>query len=119
MNAKNFIRTDGKHNVLHLHLTVLVFQQEEYYVSFCPALQLSSYGDSVQEAKNGFDDVMKDYIEEGTKKGTLHDDLVSHGWVFSVIHNQNKIEPPAKVELNIPAGLLKTQFSEKWDVPVH
>lgn len=114
----NFIRTDGNQNVLELHLSVLVFQEGEYLVAFCPSLGLSSYGDSVQDAKEAFDEVMKDYIEYSKKNKSLHDDLVSHGWKFTVIQNQQKAEPPAQVELDIPAGLLRTQFNENWKVAV-
>lgn len=111
----NLIKTDGNQNVLMLQLSVLVFQEGEYFVSLCPSLDLSSYGSSIQEAKDGFDEVMKAYIENGTRNKTLHKDLTSHGWV---IINQHFAEPPNQVELNIPGGALKKQFNEKWSVPV-
>ena len=113
----NYIKTDGSESILELRLSVLVFQQGDYYVAFCPSLNLSSYGDSVGDAKVGFDEVMTSYLEESKANGSLHDDLVKNGWQFN-IHNNQKAEPPAMVELNIPGGLLKTQYNENWSVPV-
>ncbi|TMI68396.1 MAG: hypothetical protein E6H09_22790 [Bacteroidetes bacterium] len=112
---KNFIKTDGDNNVLELQLNVLVFQQGEFFVSLCPSLNLSSYGDSVQDAKDGFDEVMKSYIEDCTKDGSLHKDLMKLGWTF--FSKQTKVIPPAQVELDIPGGALKKQFNENWTVP--
>lgn len=115
----NYIKTDGNQNILELQLNVLVFQEGKFYVSYCPSLELSSYGESVLEAKEGFDEVMKEYLEECKRNGTLHQDLTNHGWTFTIIHNQKMAAPPAQVELNIPAGLLKTQFNENWKVPAY
>lgn len=112
----NYIKTDGNNEVLHLQLSVLVFQQGDYYVSYCPSLELSSYGDTIEEAKAGFDDVMRVYIEECQKKGTLHADLMAHGWELNIDNDKNA-SPPQMVELNIPAGVLKQQFNENWRVP--
>lgn len=114
---KNYIKTDDFNNAIELRLNVLVFQEGDYYVAFCPSLNLSSYGDSVDDAKTGFDEVMTSYLEEGKENGSLQDDLIKNGWTFN-LENNKKAEPPAMVELNIPAGVLRTQFNENWSVPV-
>lgn len=114
---KSKIKTDNQHNVLELQLNVLVFQEGEYYVAFCPSLNLSTYGNSVGDAKDAFDDAMNIYLDYSNENGTLHQDLIKHGWQFG-LENNKKVEPPSMVELNIPAGLLKTQFNENWTVPV-
>jgi hypothetical protein len=114
---KNYIKTDGLDNIIELQLNVLVFQQGDYYVAFCPSLNLSSYGDSVDDAKVGFDEVMTSYLEDCKENNSLHEDLLKNGWTFN-IQNHKKAEPPAMVELNIPAGLLRTQYNENWSVPV-
>ncbi len=111
----SYIKADELETVLELHLNVLVFQQGDYYVAFCPSLNLSSYGDSINDAKTGFDEVMTSYLEECRDNGSLHEDLLKNGWTFN-IQNHKKAEPPAMVELNIPAGLLLTQYNENWTV---
>lgn len=112
----NYIKTDISDNITELQLSVLIFQEGEYYVSFCPSLNLSSYGDTIEEAKEGFDESMKIYLEYTKENGTLHDDLIKNGWTFN-LENEKKVEPPAMVELNIPAGLLRQQFNENWTIP--
>lgn len=112
--TKNIIKTDGNENVLELQLNVLIFQEGDFYISYCPSLNLSSYGESIQDAKDGFDEVMTGFIEDSVKRKTLHADLTNHGWRVS---NHHRIEPPDQVELNIPAGVLKKQFNENWRVP--
>lgn len=114
---KNYLKTDSLDNVIELQLNVLVFQEGDYYVAYCPSLNLSSYGDSVEDAKTGFDEVMEAYLEECKDNGSLRDDLVKNGWTFN-IQNHKKAEPPAMIELNIPGGLLRQQFNESWSVPV-
>jgi predicted RNase H-like HicB family nuclease len=113
----NYIRTDGNDQVVEIQLNVLVFQQGDYFVAYCPSVELSSYGDSIEEAKEGFDDVMRNYIDESEKNGTLWQDLQNHGWDLNIDNDKNAA-PPQMVELNIPAGLLKKQFNESWRVPV-
>jgi predicted RNase H-like HicB family nuclease len=113
----NYIKTDGRDNVMELQLNVLVFQEGEYYVAYCPSLNLSSYGDSVQEAKEGFDETMKSYIEDCESYHSLTEDLTKLGWKVVRLPHQNRAEPPAQVELDIPAGTLKTQFNQNWMVP--
>lgn len=114
---KNFINIEDSKNIIDLHLSVLVFQEDEYYVALCPSLNLSSYGDTVNEAKLAFDEAVETYIEYGTENGTLHQDLIDNGWIFSV-HDKRTVEPPSVVKLNIQAGKLRTQYNETRSVAV-
>lgn len=114
---KNYIKTDEADNVIELRLNVLLFQQGDFYVAYCPSLNLSSYGDTVSDAKVGFDEVMEAYIEDTKENGSLKDDLARNGWTFNR-QNFKMAEPPAMIELNIPAGSLIQQFNENWTVPV-
>jgi hypothetical protein len=113
----NYIKTDRNDQVIEIQLSVLVFQQEEYFLAYCPSIQLSSYGDSIEDAKEGFDDVMREYLEQSEKNGSLHRDLLSHGWIANIANDKN-MTPPPMIELNIPAGMLKKQFRQlytSWD----
>jgi len=111
---KNIIKVDDKNKVIVLQLSVLVFQEGKYFVAYCPSLNLSSYGNSIKDAKKAFDEAMQDYIDYCMENNSLHEDLLKNGW--KVV--SDKIEPPSQVELNIPAGLLRTQFNENWRVGV-
>lgn len=81
---KNYIKTDGFDSVIELQLNVLVFQQGDFYVSYCPSLNLSSYGDTIDDAKAAFDEVMEAYLDECKENGSLHDDLIKNGWTFNI-----------------------------------
>ena len=108
-----------KHNdkFIEVQLGVLVFQEEDSYLAFCPALNLSTYGESINDVKGAFDDLMTAYIEDGTRMGTLEKDLLSHGWTLQI--SAGKAEPPQEIDLNIPAGMLRQQFNEPFRIPVH
>ncbi|RYD54876.1 MAG: hypothetical protein EOP56_18075 [Sphingobacteriales bacterium] len=113
----NIIKTDGNDKVLELTLSVLVFQQGDFYVAYCPSLELSSYGETVQDAKEAFDEAMNSYIEDCHANGTLQQDLVQHGWKLNIM-NQAHAEPPPMINLDIPSGLLRTQYNETRRVAV-
>ena len=48
--------------------------------------------------------------------GTLEQDLRAHGWEMQI--NSGKANPPQKIDLNIPAGMLRQQFNEQFRIPV-
>src|SRR5690349_17405391 len=104
MRMDNFIKTDGSANVLELLLSVLVLKQDDLYVAYCPSLELSSYGTTIDEARTGFDEVIDAYLEYCKENQSLKEDLKKHGWTVVDQQNNIKAEPPATVNLNIPAG---------------
>ena len=101
---------------IELQLSVLVFEQGDYFVAYCPSLELSSYGVNIEDAKVGFDDAMHIYLEHCIEHGTLKKDMEDHGWTIDP--KTHKYAPPSEIKLNIPSGLLKTQFNENWLVPM-
>src|SRR4051812_15766781 len=111
----NRIKTEGN-NMVEMHVSLLVFQQGDYYVAYCPSLELSSYGNSVEDAREGFDDAMNIYLEHCAEHGTLETDLLKQGWTIE--RKPNKLEPPAMIKLDIPAGKLISQFNENWYMPI-
>lgn len=67
-------------NYIQVQVDVLIFQEHESYVAYCPALELSSYGEDQEDAKKAFDGAMKIFIKDSTKKGTLEKYLLKLGW---------------------------------------
>ena len=101
---------------IEIQLGVLVFQEDDSYLAYCPALNLSTYGDSINDVKVAFDDLIKSYIEDCTRMGTLEKDLAANGWILQI--SAGKAEPPKQVDLNIPGGMLRQQFNEPFRIPV-
>ncbi|KXK54001.1 MAG: hypothetical protein UZ07_CHB004002639 [Chlorobi bacterium OLB7] len=52
-------------------------------MAVCPALDVSSYGDTMEEAKNAFEEALEIFIEETVDRGTLEKELLRMGWTLS------------------------------------
>ena len=59
---------------------VYIFKEEDTFISYCPALDLSGYGLTETEAKESFAQTLGMYIEYCLNKNTLVKDLQKHGW---------------------------------------
>lgn len=57
----------------------LVFQEDGTYIAYCPALDISSSGESFNEAVGNFYEMFQLHIECCIENNTLHDDLLAHG----------------------------------------
>lgn len=54
---------------------VIVFKEDETYVAYCPELDVSSCGSSVEHAKEMLKTAVKLFLEEAENMGTLKDIL--------------------------------------------
>ncbi len=68
---------------LAIEVEVLLVKEGDYWVSYAPSLELSSYGDSRAEAKKGFSEALSIFIDDTIKKGTLERLLIDYGWTLS------------------------------------
>ncbi|GAB2857614.1 hypothetical protein [Hymenobacter ruber] len=70
----------------HGHLTkaqvevLLVLDDTGQYVAYCPALELSSYGDTEAEAEAAFEETLQFFIQDTAERGTLDRLLLALGW---------------------------------------
>jgi hypothetical protein len=76
-------KSHNGHNTISVHLGVYVFDENGVYIAYCPALDLSGYGNNMEEAKKSFSDTLCIYIEYAIDNKTLEKDLLSHGWSLS------------------------------------
>ena len=67
-------------NTVAVRLPLITFQEEDACVAYCPALDLSGYGDSEEEAKVSYETVLSEYLKYTINKKSLASDLESHGW---------------------------------------
>jgi len=115
--AKNALRKDRAS--INVNVEVIVFQEDETWVAYCPALELSSYGDDENDAKQAFDEAMKIFISETDRKGTLERYLLKLGWQL-----QQKPKPvynPPPISLRKEQRLLRRNpriYNEKVAIPV-
>jgi hypothetical protein len=57
-----------------------IFKEGDSFIVYCPALDLSSYGDTENEAKAAFKKVFEETVKYMLNKNTLKEDLIKHGW---------------------------------------
>lgn len=81
---------------INVMLEVLVFQEENIFIAYSPALDLSACGNTEKEAKNEFEVVLKEYIEYCLNKKTFFDDLRAHGWT---VKSKKRIKSPSDEKL--------------------
>ncbi len=66
--------------VVNYRVPLIIFEEDNYVIVHCPALDLSGYGKSEESAKESFQIVLAEYLQYTTNKGTLGKDLESLGW---------------------------------------
>jgi predicted RNase H-like HicB family nuclease len=67
-------------NAINIQVQVAVFQEGEFWVAYCPSLELSSYGEDLEDAKQAFDAALSIFLKETDRKGTLERCLLRLGW---------------------------------------
>ena len=72
-----------------VNLLLYLFEENETSIVYCPALDLSAYAPTEQEALNAWPEVLAEYLLYTTRKKTLSADLQMHGWTV-----KRKMVPP-------------------------
>ncbi|MCD8285562.1 MAG: hypothetical protein LUB62_04985 [Prevotellaceae bacterium] len=63
-----------------LSLEFYVFVDGGDHIAYCPSLDISTSGDNFNEAVANFCECLRAHIDWCVERGTLLDDLASHGW---------------------------------------
>ena len=75
------ITTDLYGTITAMQVNVQLVQDDGgQYVAYCPALELSSYGDTEVEAQEAFDEALASFTQDVTQRGTLTTLLAALGW---------------------------------------
>jgi hypothetical protein len=81
----------------NFHLPLLIFEEDGATICYCPALDLSGYGNNEAEAIQSYKHIMAEYFQYTTSKKTLLLDLRSRGWKVKAL--SRKMTPPDFSEL--------------------
>ncbi|HBT88993.1 hypothetical protein [Desulfobacter sp.] len=65
----------------NINIKVEVFREDDLYVALCPLLNVSSYGESVEEAKQSLIEAVEAFVEECLDMDTLEDVLEESGFI--------------------------------------
>ncbi len=80
-------------NEVNYTLPVLIFKEDDLFVAYTPALDLSTVGDTYDKALKNFHEASSIFFEEVIKKGTLEEVLMEYGWKKT----GKTFEPPIQI----------------------
>ncbi|OGZ69748.1 MAG: hypothetical protein A3D44_04365 [Candidatus Staskawiczbacteria bacterium RIFCSPHIGHO2_02_FULL_42_22] len=66
--------------VLQFNIPVSILREGKKYVAYTPALDLSTSGDTFDQVKHRFEEIVDIFFEEILKKGTIEEVLTELGW---------------------------------------
>ena len=106
-------------NIADVELDVLMLKEDDYYVAYCPSLDLSTYGKSVKQAQRSFEKNLDIFFEETSRKGTLEKVLLKLGWTLrqtpKVIYEPPRISTKELLKLSSKTDHL---FKESVSIPL-
>ncbi len=76
---------------VQVHLPIIIFEEDNATVCYCPAMDLAGYGASEGEAKSSFEVMLGEYLDYTLKKKTFLTDMRRLGWT---VKSKKKLIPP-------------------------
>lgn len=101
---------------VHAKLEVLLIEEDDQWVAYCPALQISSYGDTQREARGAFEEAWRITLEELVKRGSLERELLRLGWRLVSVPRPI-YEPPVTPRRTINELNPSRSFTERVTLP--
>ncbi|MBL7073610.1 type II toxin-antitoxin system HicB family antitoxin [candidate division KSB1 bacterium] len=86
---------------------VEIFKEDDQYVAICPELNVSSYGDSIEEARKAISEAINLFLEECEEMGTLKEVLEEAGFTHLLVPEEKWItnEPVSFEKINLLEAL--------------
>ena len=81
---------------MKLSVRVEVFKEGDVYVALSPELNVSSFGETIEDAKRSVQEAIEAFVEECERMGTLEDVLEESG--FSKINDSWESRKPVAEE---------------------
>lgn len=103
-------------NFIKVGIEVFLEKEDDYFVSYCPALELSSYGNTEEEARKNFETELEIFLEETEKRGTLEKILLKLGWCLT--HNPKPAYTPPEAHKYSQLLNQRQTFRETISLPL-
>lgn len=87
------------HGKYHVGLALVEFEEENVTIIYSPALDLSGYGYSQEEARHSFSEALSEFFRYTTNKKTLDLVLKELGWVIRGSKSKPRYNPPKDSDL--------------------
>ncbi|MDI6729336.1 MAG: hypothetical protein QMD44_10490 [Thermodesulfovibrionales bacterium] len=81
---------------MNINLKIEVFKEDDVYVALAPELSVSSFGDTIEDAKKSLKEAIEAFIEECEHMGSLDEVLEESG--FQKINDVWTFKKPAAEE---------------------
>ena len=81
---------------MNLSVRIEIFKEGDVYVALSPELNVSSFGETIEDAKRSIKEAIEAFIEECERMGTLEDVLEESG--FSRINDSWRSRKPIAEE---------------------
>jgi uncharacterized protein YdiU (UPF0061 family) len=86
------------HNKIECNLPLIVFEEDNNFITYCPALDLSGYGLTEEDANRSFEQTLSEYFRYTVNKKTLARDLEKLGWTIKKNLHKRPV-PPTMAEM--------------------
>ena len=93
---------NGGDYFMNISVKIEIFKEGDAFVALSPELNISSFGETIDDAKKSFREALEAFIEECQEMGTLEDVLEESG--FSKINNSWESRKPL-VEENLALAM--------------
>jgi len=84
---------------INTKLSLLSFKEDGAYIIYSPALDLSGYGNTEEEAKESFQVVLEEFITYCMNKKTFYEELKRLGWHIKGGKTDPEIKSPDWTDL--------------------
>jgi len=65
---------------IEFRLPMITFEEEKIHFAYCPALDLTGYGNTPDEAKQSFEETLSEFFRYTINKDTFTSELTKLGW---------------------------------------
>lgn len=115
--AKGVFHAELKSNTheLSVKLELYKFKEDNAFIMYCPALDLSTSGKSEEEAEQSFSETFQIYINYCINKKTLVEDLQKNGWDVRSMKQRKMKAPDTKKLLRINETLREIVYNRNYE----
>lgn len=99
-------------STVEVTIPVLLWKEDDLFVVQTPALELSTFGETEEEAMREFDDAVRLFFEVCTERRTLNDALLKLGWEIKDTKWDPGCEPAPSgraISVQVPAPYICAQ----------
>lgn len=98
---------------INVSVPLLSFKEDDAFIVYSPALDISGYGDTEEEARKSFELTLEEFISYTLNKNTFQLELTRLGWKIKKRNILNRYTPPPLDELIIQKDYLSSIIREK------